>query len=122
MLALFEQAYPGNWFDHRMLDTGQYLGARQDGRLVAVAGVHVHSATYRVAAIGNVTTHPEVRGQGAGRACVAALCRQLGTTVDHIGLNVRADNATAVGLYRRLGFTDVTEFAEATFTARAATG
>ncbi|MER6999420.1 GNAT family N-acetyltransferase [Streptomyces sp. NPDC000410] len=117
LLALFAQAYPGNWFDHRMLDTGQYVGARQDGRLVAVAGVHVYSPAYRVAAIGNVTTHPEVRGQGAGGACVAELCRRLGKTVDHIGLNVRADNATAVGLYRRLGFSEVTEFTEATFTA-----
>ncbi|MFZ3467670.1 GNAT family N-acetyltransferase [Streptomyces sp. 4.24] len=118
LLELFEQAYPGNWFDHRMLDTGQYVGARQAGRLVAVAGVHVHSAAYRVAAIGNVATHPRVRGQGAGGACVAELCRRLGKSVDHIGLNVRADNATAVGLYRRLGFTEVTEFTEAVFTAR----
>ncbi|MER5869543.1 GNAT family N-acetyltransferase [Streptomyces sp. NPDC002044] len=117
LLALFEQAYPGNWFDHRMLDTGQYVGVRQDGRLVAVAGVHVYSAAYRVAAIGNVAAHPGVRGRGAGGACVAELCRRLGRSVDHIGLNVRADNATAVGLYRRLGFSEVTEFAEATFTA-----
>ncbi|GGT64567.1 GNAT family N-acetyltransferase [Streptomyces purpureus] len=117
LLELFAQAYPGNWFDERMLDTGQYVGARQDGRLVAVAGVHVCSAAYRVAAIGNVTTHPEVRGRGAGGACVAALCRRLGKTVDHIGLNVRADNTAAVGLYRRLGFTEVSEFTEATFTA-----
>lgn len=43
--------------------------------------------------------------------------RRLGRTVDHIGLNVRADNATAVGLYRRLGFREVSEFTEATFTA-----
>ncbi|GGZ92382.1 GNAT family N-acetyltransferase [Streptomyces subrutilus] len=120
LLELFARAYPGNWFDHRMLDTGQYVGARQDGRLVAVAGVHVHSAVYRVAAIGNVATDPRVRGRGAGGACVAALCRQLARTVDHIGLNVRADNATAVGLYRRLGFSEVTEFAEATFTAAGA--
>lgn len=118
LLDLFEQAYPGNWFDDRMLDTGQYLGARQDGQLVAVAGVHVHSAPYRVAAIGNVTTHPRVRGQGAGAACVAELCRHLRKTVDHIGLNVRADNSTAVRLYRRLGFSEVTEFTEALFTAR----
>ncbi|MFD3696808.1 GNAT family N-acetyltransferase [Streptomyces sp. NPDC058646] len=117
LLELFAQAYPGNWFDDRMLDTGQYVGARQDGRLVAVAGVHVYSTAYRVAAIGNVTTHPGVRGQGAGGACVADLCRRLGKTVDHIGLNVRADNATAAGLYRRLGFSEVTEFTEATFTA-----
>lgn len=117
LLELFAESYPGNWFDHRMLDTGQYTGARLDGRLVSVAGVHVHSAAYRVAAIGNVTTLPEVRGQGAAGACVAALCRQLGRTVDHIGLNVRADNTTAVGLYRGLGFSEVTEFTEATFTA-----
>ncbi|MFI5866558.1 GNAT family N-acetyltransferase [Streptomyces sp. NPDC051546] len=118
LLELFAQAYPGNWFDDRMLDTGQYVGARQAGQLVAVAGVHVHSAAYRVAALGNVTTHPRVRGQGAAGACVAALCRQLGETVDHIGLNVRADNATAVRLYRRLGFSEVAEFTEALFTAR----
>lgn len=118
LLDLFEKAYPGNWFDHRMLDTGQYIGVRQAGQLIAVAGVHVHSAVYRVAAIGNVATHPRVRGQGAGGACVAALCRQLGASVDHIGLNVRADNATAIGLYHRLGFTEVTRFTEAAFTAR----
>ncbi|MFG2621599.1 GNAT family N-acetyltransferase [Streptomyces sp. NPDC048507] len=118
LTELFAQAYPGNWFDHRMLDTGQYVGARQDGRLVAVAGVHVHSLTYRVAAIGNVATHPRVRGRGAGGACVAELCRRLARGVDHIGLNVRADNATAVGLYRRLGFSEVTEITEALFTAR----
>lgn len=118
LLELFAQAYPGNWFDPRMLDTGQYVGARQAGQLVAVAGVHVYSAAYRVAAIGNVTTHPDVRGQGAGGACVAELCRQLGKSVEHIGLNVRADNATAVGLYRRLGFSEVAEFTESTFTAR----
>ncbi|MGW1775545.1 GNAT family N-acetyltransferase [Streptomyces sp. NPDC002104] len=118
LLELFAQAYPGNWFDDRMLDTGQYLGARQDGQLVAVAGVHVHSPASRVAAVGNVTTHPRVRGQGAGGACVAELCRRLARTVDHIGLNVRADNATAIRLYRRLGFSEVTEFTEALFTAR----
>ncbi|MFD3722174.1 GNAT family N-acetyltransferase [Streptomyces sp. NPDC058674] len=117
LLELFAQAYPGNWFDHRMLDTGQYVGARQEGRLVAVAGVHVHSAAYRVAAIGNVATHPGVRGRGAGGACVAELCRRLDGSVEHIGLNVRADNATAVGLYRRLGFREVTGFTEALYTA-----
>ncbi|MEV7730254.1 GNAT family N-acetyltransferase [Streptomyces sp. NPDC087917] len=119
LLALFEEAYPGNWFDPRMLDTGQYVGARRDERLVAVAGVHVYSAAYRVAAIGNVATLPDARGRGAAEACVAALCRQLGKSVDHIGLNVRADNATAVRLYRKLGFSEVTEFSEGVFTALA---
>ncbi|MFJ1709307.1 GNAT family N-acetyltransferase [Kitasatospora sp. NPDC088346] len=118
LTALFEESYPGNWFDERMLATGQYVGARHDGRLIAVAGVHVHSPAQRVAAIGNVTTHPALRGRGAAAACVAALCRQLARSVDHIGLNVRADNTTALELYRRLGFTVVAEFGESVFTAR----
>ncbi|WP_457029600.1 GNAT family N-acetyltransferase [Kitasatospora sp. P5_F3] len=118
LTALFAASYPGNWFDHRMLDTGHYLGARDDsGSLVAVAGVHVHSPAHRVAALGNVTTHPAVRGRGAAAACVAELCRLLAGTVDHIGLNVRADNTAAVRLYERLGFTSVLEFEEAVLTA-----
>ncbi|MCX5207872.1 GNAT family N-acetyltransferase [Kitasatospora sp. NBC_00240] len=117
LLRLFAEACPGNWFDDRMLDTGQYVGVRDGGRLIAVAGVHVWSPVQRVAALGNVTTSPELRGRGAAGACVAALCRQLAKTTDHIGLNVRADNATAIALYRRLGFTEVARFTEAVFTA-----
>ncbi|MFD0574246.1 GNAT family N-acetyltransferase [Kitasatospora gansuensis] len=44
LTELFAASYPGNWFDDRMIDTGQYVGARDDdGSLVAVAGVHVYS-------------------------------------------------------------------------------
>ncbi|MER8186029.1 GNAT family N-acetyltransferase [Kitasatospora sp. NPDC094015] len=117
LLALFARSYPGNWFDERMLDSGRYLGVRLDGRLVAVAGVHVYAPAQRVAALGNVTTDPQLRGRGAAGACVAELCRQLLTAVDHVGLNVRADNTTARTLYERLGFSVVTEFDETTFTA-----
>ncbi len=112
LTELYEAAYPGNWFDPRMLDTGQYLGVRRDGRLVAVAGVHVWSPVYRICALGNVTTHPGHRGKGIGKAVVAALCRRLLETVDHITLNVKADNDSAVGLYRSLGFTEVGRYHE----------
>ncbi|MFI9638474.1 GNAT family N-acetyltransferase [Micromonospora sp. NPDC051925] len=114
--ALYAAAYPGNWFDPRMLDTGHYLGVRVDGELVAVAGVHVWSPTYRVAALGNVTTHPRARGRGLAAGAVAALCARLGDTVDHVTLNVRADNVAAVRLYERLGFTRVARFGEFTLT------
>ena len=115
--ALYALAYPGNWFDPRMLATGQYLGIRQDGELLAVAGVHVWSPTYRVAALGNVTTHPRVRGQGLAAAVVAALCGRLRAHVDHVTLNVKADNVAAVRLYRRLGFSRVADYGEYTLTA-----
>ncbi|MFD7411922.1 GNAT family N-acetyltransferase [Kitasatospora purpeofusca] len=116
--ALFAVGYPGNWFDERMLTTGPYVGIRDaGGRLLATAGVHVHSAARRVAVIGNVTTHPEARGRGLAAACTARLCEVLADGVDHIGLNVRADHPTALALYRRLGFTTVTAYEEAVLTA-----
>ncbi|WCN78685.1 GNAT family N-acetyltransferase [Micromonospora sp. LH3U1] len=115
---LYEQAYPGNWFDERMLETGQYLGVREGGELVAVAGVHVFSPVYRVAALGNVTTHPRWRGRGLAAAVVAALCARLRETVEHVALNVKADNMAAVRLYERVGFTRVADYDEWTLTAR----
>ncbi|MER7457741.1 GNAT family N-acetyltransferase [Micromonospora sp. NPDC126480] len=115
---LYGCAYPGNWFDERMVGTGQYVGVREDGELVAVAGVHVWSPRYRVAAVGNVTTHPRVRGRGLGAAVVAALCRRLRESVDHVTLNVKADNAAAVRLYERLGFARVAEYGEFRLAAR----
>jgi ribosomal protein S18 acetylase RimI-like enzyme len=114
---LYDEAYPGNWFDPRMLETGHYVGVRLDGTLVAVAGVHVWSPRYRVAAIGNVTTHPRLRGRGLGTAAVATLCRRLLSTVDVISLNVMADNAAAIALYERLGFTVIAEYDEVAFSA-----
>jgi RimJ/RimL family protein N-acetyltransferase len=104
LFDLYRHAYAGNWFDPRMLETGQYLGAFEGEEVVAVAGVHVYSERYRVAALGNVATHPRLRGRGLGTALAAALCRQLLGRVDHIGLNVKADNAAALRCYEKLGF------------------
>ncbi|MHC4433681.1 MAG: GNAT family N-acetyltransferase [Planctomycetota bacterium] len=112
MLRLYEEAYPGNWFNPRMLETGQYFGIRRDDSLVSVAGVHVYSQRYKVASLGNVVTHPDYRGSGLARSATARLCRSLTETVDHIGLNVKADNAPAMGLYEELGFEKVSPYHE----------
>ncbi|MFF0718152.1 GNAT family N-acetyltransferase [Micromonospora sp. NPDC003816] len=109
---LYAVAYPGNWFDARMVDTGRYVGVSDGELLVAVAGVHVFSPTYRVAAIGNVTTRPGWRGRGLAAAVVTRLCEVLRADVDHVTLNVKADNGAAVRLYGRLGFTRVAEYGE----------
>ena len=112
MLQLYKEAYPGNWFNPRMLATGQYFGIRKGDRLVSVAGVHVYSQKYRVASLGNVVTHPDYRGNGLAASATARLCRSLTETVDHIGLNVKADNAAAMGLYEKLGFEKVSPYYE----------
>jgi len=110
--AFYDQAYPGNWFDERMLATGCYYGIRRGGRLASVAGVHVVSPRYRAAALGNITTLPEYRGQGLGTAVTARACRELLKTTDVIGLNVRADNVPAIRCYEKLGFVKIAEYEE----------
>lgn len=102
--ALYAASYPGNWFDPRMLATGHYYGLREGGALVSVAGVHVYSPAQRVAALGNIVTHPSARGRGYATIVTARLCRELLVTVERVGLNVRADNPAAIACYRRLGF------------------
>jgi ribosomal protein S18 acetylase RimI-like enzyme len=101
---LYQQSYPDNAFDPRMLKSGRYVGIRRQGRLVSIAGIHAYSAAYRVAALGNITTHPELRGRGYGRAVTARLCQILERTVDFIGLHVKCANQGAISLYESLGF------------------
>jgi len=112
VLKFYEESYPGNWFDERMLETGQYFGLRKGGHLVSVAGVHVYSRRYRVAALGNIATHPACRRRGCGRLVTARLCQELREDVDHIGLNVRADNDAAVRCYKGLGFEIIASYGE----------
>lgn len=120
LLRFYEGAYPGGWFLPRMLTTGPYVGIRREGALVAVAGSHIWSPAYGVAALGNVATRPDLRGQGLGTAVVAQWCRLAAVSVEHVALNVKADNAPALRLYERLGFTPAGRFIEFLATTRVA--
>jgi ribosomal protein S18 acetylase RimI-like enzyme len=115
--AFYAASYPGNWFDPRMLETNQYYGYREDGRLLSVAGIHVYAPSLGVAALGNITTHPSARGRGLATRVTARLCQELLKTVDLVGLNVRADNLAAIACYQRLGFVQVSQFEECMYTA-----
>lgn len=116
--SFYARSYPGNWFDPRMLETGQYFGLRENGELASVAGIHVYSETYRVAALGNITTLPVARGRGLATTVIAALCRSLLHTVDLVGLNVHAENTAAIACYKRLGFSVAAEYGEFMLTTR----
>jgi RimJ/RimL family protein N-acetyltransferase len=113
VLDFYATAYPGNWFDARMLETGQYFGVRRGNRLVSVAGVHVFSRQYQVAALGNIATLPEQRRMGLARRATARLCQSLlEAHVETIGLNVHKDNRAAFICYERLGFETVCPYVE----------
>jgi predicted GNAT family acetyltransferase len=119
LAELYREAYPGTWFEPHQLDSGRYVGIREDGRLVCVAGLHVYSPAYGVAALGNVATLPAARGRGLAQGACAALCRLLlDDGIATIALNVRADNIAARRAYERIGFETVAEYVEASLAAR----
>ena len=102
--ALYKVAYEDNWFDSRMVESGKYFGYFNQGSLIGVAGIHVYSPVYRIAALGNIATHPDFRGQKIAYKLTSALCFDLKKTVDIIGLNVKSDNSAAIKCYRNIGF------------------
>lgn len=109
---LYLVSYPGNWFEPHMLETGCYYGIKHGETLVSVAGVHIYSQEYKVAALGNITTHPQWRGKGFGTLVGAKLCQALLEKVEHIGLNVKADNLSAIACYQKLGFERIAIYEE----------
>jgi ribosomal protein S18 acetylase RimI-like enzyme len=52
----------------------------------------------------SLAVHPRARGRGLAKRLVAASLRRFPAGIDTLGLEVRSDNAAAVGLYCALGF------------------
>ncbi len=105
LMALYRH-YPDHFFEPYQLEQGLYFGIRRGEQLVSVAGVHVVSEEWDVAAIGNVVTHPAHRSQGLSRRCTARLLQSLFERVSLVTLNVARENDAARRVYLRLGFTD----------------
>ena len=110
--------YPDNFFEPAMLGSGLYFGIREDDSLVSVAGLHVLSERYDVAAIGNIVTHADKRGTGLASKCIRRLLDELFQRVSHVTLNVETDNQAAIACYRKFGFTERYDFVEAWASAR----
>ena len=110
--ALYKVSYPEAAFEPSMLEIGPYYGVRVSGQLVSVAGVHIYSPQYHVAALGNVATHPDHRGKGYARMAVRCLCGDMLRQVEHVGLNVKASNASAIRCYGALGFSVIGQYEE----------
>jgi [ribosomal protein S18]-alanine N-acetyltransferase len=83
-----------------------YVAARSPETLVGYGGISRLGRTppfeYEVHTIG---VDPAYQGRGIGRRLLDALLNFAGNAVVH--LEVRTDNAAAIGLYRSVGFTEV---------------
>jgi ribosomal protein S18 acetylase RimI-like enzyme len=104
IVSFYSLAYPDNWFDPRMLETGKYFGYFERDLLAGVAGIHVYSPEYRIAALGNIATLPDFRGRKIAFLLTSALCSDLRKTTDLIGLNVKSENQAAIRCYQNIGF------------------
>jgi len=119
LTALYVEAYPDNYFDPRMLDTGKYFGCLESDRLIAVAGIHVYSKRFDIAVLGNVTTAPNRRGRGLATFVTARLVMDLlDEGIGTICLNVAEGNEPAIRCYERLGFETVHRYREGLFARR----
>jgi ribosomal protein S18 acetylase RimI-like enzyme len=85
---------------------GLRLGGFVDGQLVSTAAIYLAEpglARYQV-----VETHPDHRRQGIGATVVHAAGQHALTTLGADKLAIVAeDDGASIGIYRRLGFTDV---------------
>ncbi len=117
-LSLLKDLYAyggGDAFRKRSLEEGVFYGVFDDSRLVSVAGTHIVSERERIAALGNVMTHPDYRGQGLATAATGAVCQKLlERGIELIGLSVSRSNEAALRVYESIGFKRRVPFFEGT--------
>ncbi len=101
MLDLVNLAQPGP-FSPRAMELGQYLGVRQDGRLVAMAGQRFHLPGFYE--VSTVCTHPDYRRCGYGTALTTMVAEAILERQETPFLHVAPGNDRALRLYQKLGF------------------
>ncbi len=106
MLDLVNLAQPGP-FTRRTIEMGQYLGLRQDGHLVAMAGERFHLTGF--CEVSAVCTHPDYRGRGYASALTTMVAEAILERQETPFLHVAPGNDGALRLYIKLGFRIRTE-------------
>jgi len=101
MMALAELTKPGP-FSRRTREMGDYVGVREDGKLIAMAGERLRVPGYTE--LSAVCTHPDHLGRGYAGFLMSEIIRRIVERGERPFLHVRPENARAVGLYERLGF------------------
>lgn len=101
MLALATLTKPGPFAaeTHRL---GQFIGVKQDGVLIAMAGERLRLPGHTE--VSGVCTHPDHRGRGYAAALMRAVMARILATGETPFLHAYASNTGAIALYETLGF------------------
>lgn len=101
MIELTALTKPGP-FSTRTHQLGTYLGIREGGKLVAMAGERLKVPGHTE--VSAVCTHPAHTGKGYARVLMIEVMRGIRRRGETPFLHVRQDNERAIALYERLGF------------------
>lgn len=101
MLALATLTEPGPFF-RRTHQLGDFIGVRQQGKLVAMAGERLKLDGFTE--VSGVCTHPDWRGRGYAAGLTGIAAQRIVARGETPFLHVYAEKADAIALYNRLGF------------------
>lgn len=101
MLELATLTAPGPFFErtHRL---GRFVGVKQDGRLLAMAGERMQPPGFTE--VSGVCTHPDHRGRGYAAGLMLEVAARIRARGETPFLHSYAHNTGAIALYQALGF------------------
>ena len=101
MLALATLTRPGPFASHTH-QLGRFIGLREDGRLIAMAGERSQPEGFTE--VSGVCTLPDHRGHGHGAALTRIVAAAIFARGETPFLHVYSGNTVAIGLYESLGY------------------
>lgn len=101
MLALATLTVPGPFFE-RTYRLGDFIGVKQDGRLIAMAGERMKPDGFTE--VSGVCTHPDFRSRGYAGALMRVVTQRILERGEQAFLHAYAANTATIALYETLGF------------------
>lgn len=101
MRALAELTQPGPFYA-RTHTLGDFIGVRENGRLIAMAGERLRVPGFTE--ISAVCTHPDARGRGLAAKLMRVVAAKITARGEELFLHVYPRNRVAIAIYEKLGF------------------